>query len=230
MIGIIGAMGEEIELVKEHLQDPKSIISGGVEYFQGVLQGKPVVLCKTGIGKVNAAIAASAMIYLFQVKKIIFTGVAGSVEPSLVLGDIIIATDCLYHDMDATSMGWKPAEIPDGSVSIFPCDPKMSEVFYQAASNAYQDNRIYKGRIVTGDQFIADTMKVESFYKLYNAYAVDMESAAVAHVAFRYQIPCCIIRCISDKANDGASIDYPVFFAEAAKRSAFLVVSCVKEL
>lgn len=229
LIGIIGAMEEEVVLIKETMVRPKIHRIGGVDFYQGILGGKTAVLCKAGVGKVNAAYAASVLILYFRVDALIFTGVAGAASPALKVGGIVVATDCLYHDMDASAMGWKLSEIPDGSISLFPCHAALSETLCRAALNAGLPP-VYRGRLVTGDQFIADTEKVQELHRIFKAFAVDMEGAAVAHVALKSKVPCAIIRSISDKADDGAGMDYSNFMHSTAQNSAALVAAGIRLL
>lgn len=228
-IGIIGAMEEEVYLIKETMVRMEVGRIGGLEFYRGPLNGRDVVLCKTGVGKVNAAYSASVLILCFKVNALIFTGVAGAASPELDLGGIVAATDCLYHDMDASAMGWKVSEIPDGSLSLFPCDAALSEILCKAALHAGLPP-VHRGRIVTGDQFVADSEKVRELHRRFNACAVDMESAAVAHIALKNKVPCAIIRSISDKADDGASVDYSHFMHRAAQDSAALVTAGIRLL
>ena len=230
MIGLVGAMEEEIILLKEHMQNVESILYAGVTFYQGQLTGKSVVLCKSGVGKVNAACAALFMSLHFKATSLVFSGIAGGVSPSVNIGDIVVADDALYHDMDATAMGWKLSEIPDGSASLFMCNPELSTIFVKHGKQLFGEGAIHRGRIVSGDQFIADKEKVAIFRQKFQAVAVDMESAAFAHAASKLHIPFCIIRSISDKSDDSASIDYPTFADESAKRSSQLIVDAVASI
>lgn len=229
MLGIIGAMPEEISLVLENMTDITSTKKGTITYYSGKIGNKKVTLCQSGIGKVNSALVATTLIYAFHVDTIIFTGVAGGVFNDLDLGDIVIGTDFLYHDFDATAIGYKLSEIPDDNeISIFYSDNKLSQEITDLAIKMFGEKKIFRGRIVSGDEFVASKEKIDELQKLFNAYATDMESAPVAHVANKCEIPCCIIRAISDKADGIAAETYTNFFTEAAKNSAALVVEFCK--
>ncbi|MGL5721391.1 MAG: 5'-methylthioadenosine/adenosylhomocysteine nucleosidase [Brevinema sp.] len=227
MIGLVGAMEEEIVLLREHVEDIKTTLYAGITFCHGKINGKPIVLCKSGVGKVNAACAALLMTLHFNATSLIFSGIAGGVASDVNIGDIVVAEDTLYHDMDATAMGWKLSEIPDGSTSLFPCNPELSSIIEIHGKSLFGEDAIHRGRIVSGDQFIADKEKVAFFRQKFQAVAVDMESAAFAHAASKLHVPCCIIRSISDKSDDSASVDYPTFANESAQRSSQLIVNSI---
>ena len=230
MLGIIGAMPEEIVLVLENMENPSKSIKGHITYYTGKLGNQQVVVCQSGIAKVNSALVAATLIYSFDVTAIVFTGVAGGVYQELNLGDIVIGTDFLYHDFDATAIGYKLSQIPDDNeVSIFQSDTQLSQKFTDLAIEMFRKDKIYRGRIVSGDDFVASQVKINKLRELFDAYATDMESASVAHVSNKCNIPCCIIRAISDKADGVAADTYTNFFKEAAKNSATLVVEFTKK-
>ena len=226
MLGVIGAMSEEISLVLENMTGVSSIKKGTITYHKGKIGNQEVVLCQSGIGKVNSALVAATLVYVFGVKAIIFTGVAGGVYDKLNLGDIVIGTDFLYHDFDATAVGYQLGQIPDDKEkSIFHADTQFSNKFFDIAQKMFGEDKVYQGRIVSGDVFVASQEALDILRKLFDAYATDMESASVAHVANKCEVPCCVIRAISDKGDDVAEDTYHNFFAEAARNSAALVVA-----
>lgn len=226
MLGIIGAMPEEIALVLGNMTQVSETQKGSRTYYQGTLGQQKVVLCESGIGKVNSALTAATLIYVFNVKAIVFTGVAGGVLPSLNLGDLVIGTNFLYHDFDATAVGYQLSQIPDDNESsIFYANETLSQQFTDLAVELFGSNKVYRGRIVSGDEFVASQEKIQQLQTLFDAYATDMESASVAHVANKCHIPCCIIRAISDKSDGVAAETYTNFFKEAAKNAALLVVA-----
>ncbi|MGL4394091.1 MAG: 5'-methylthioadenosine/adenosylhomocysteine nucleosidase [Brevinema sp.] len=224
MFGIIGAMAEEIVLIKEHMNDIVTTTIGDVEFHQGHINNQKIILCQSGIGKVNAAFASTLLIFHFKVKAILFSGVAGGVKPELNIADLVIGTDFLHHDVDATALGYKISELPDGYLSLFHADKKLSKMIFDIAGDLFGSEKVFEGRIISGDQFIASYDKIKEFQTLYNAYAVDMESSAVAHIANKSGVPCCVIRSISDKADGEANEIYSSFFRDAALKSAQLVV------
>ncbi|MGL5956896.1 MAG: 5'-methylthioadenosine/adenosylhomocysteine nucleosidase [Brevinema sp.] len=230
MLGIIGAMPEEISLVLENMNHVEVQDLAHTRYYQGVIENYPVVLCQSGIGKVNSALAAAALIYVYHVDSLVFTGVAGGVYKEIQLGDLVIGTDFLYHDFDATAIGYQLSQIPDDNEkSIFYSDPSLSQKFTDLAIELLGQERVFRGRIVSGDDFVASSEKINKLRDLFDAYAVDMESAPVAHVANKCAIPCCVIRSISDKADGEAAETYTGFFQEAATYSATLVTEFCKK-
>ncbi|MGL4388056.1 MAG: 5'-methylthioadenosine/adenosylhomocysteine nucleosidase [Brevinema sp.] len=229
MFGIIGAMAEEIELIKKHIENMHTTTIGDVEFHQGHINNQKIVLCQSGIGKVNSSFATTLLIFHFKVKAILFSGVAGAVNPELNIADLVIGTDFLDHDVDATALGYKPSELPDGYLSLFQSDKKLSKIIFDIATNLFSVEKISRGRIISGDQFIASHDKIKKFQTLYNAFAVDMESSPVAHVANKAKIPCCVIRSISDKADGKASEIYESFFRDAAEKSAQIVIELYKK-
>ncbi len=230
MLGIIGAMPEEISLVLENMDNVEEKQLGQVKYYLGKIHGKDTALCQSGIGKVNSAMVATTLIHVFKADAIVFTGVAGGVLKDIKLGDIVIGTDFLYHDFDATAIGYKLSQIPDkNEESVFHSDPDLSKKFELLADKLFGKDKVFRGRIVSGDDFVASADKIQKLRTLFDAYAVDMESAPVAHVCNKNNIPCCIIRSISDNADDEAGETYSGFFEEAAKNSAKLVIEYCKE-
>lgn len=229
MIGVIGAMPQEIELIKKNMSEIDTQTIGSMQYHIGKIYDEPIVLCLSGIGKANAAAAATILIHVFKAQALIFTGVAGGVQPYLNMGDIVIGTDFLYHDFDVQALGYAISEIPDEKISLFPASTFISETVLEIARKAFGSHCIHYGRIVSGDQFVADNEKIIFFREQFNAFAVDMESAAVAHIAYKNNIPCCIIRSVSDKADSDASTTYDNFFAGAAQKSSYIVMQLVKQ-
>lgn len=229
MLGIIGAMKEEIDLIQSHIQGLKIITIDQIEFYTGTLNNKYITLCQSGIGKVQSAHATTLLIHKFQSTAIIFTGVAGGIQPYLNLGDLVIGTEFLYHDFDATPLGYKSTEIPDNSCSLFIADQKISDRITKIAISLFGQAKVHRGKIISGDQFIASHEKIQEFRTLYHAFAVDMESASVAHIAQKSGIPCCIIRSISDKADGKASSTYNHFFKDVAQNAASLLLEFTKQ-
>ncbi|MDQ0339808.1 adenosylhomocysteine nucleosidase [Caldalkalibacillus uzonensis] len=228
LIGIMGAMTEEIELFLEAMTDVKKNVRAGITFYQGRLYGSDVVLCQSGVGKVNASVCTQILIDDYQVKYIIFTGVAGGVAPELNIGDIVISTECQQHDIDASPVGFKKGEIPFAETSVFAADPYLIKL---AESYRPEDEtiQVVKGKVLSGDQFIADPEQVAELYKTFNGSCVEMEGAAVAQVCHLNQIPFVIIRSLSDKADREAKVNFTEFTKVAAKRSYELVNHMLKQ-
>lgn len=218
MIGIIGAMDEEIVRFKQGLSSTQESVKAGITFYSGKFYGKDVVLCKSGVGKVNASVCTQIIIDNFKVDKVIFTGVAGALNPILEIGDIVVSNDCGHHDMDATALGFQRGEIPFSNKSIFNADPKLIELAVQASSKVIEGKSI-TGRILSGDQFIADRQVVKSLHEDLHGDCTEMEGAAVAQVCDMFEVPFVIVRSMSDKADGSAHINFPEFTKLASQRS-----------
>jgi len=230
MIGIIGAMHEEIIELKglvKNLEEEKLL---GMSFFKGQLEGKEIVLVEGGIGKVNAAVCTTLLIEKFKIEKLIFTGVAGGTNPKIEVGDIVISDELIEHDFDCTAFGLKHGEIPRMDSSIFKSDSKLVKLAKDSAEKIFSKEKIYIGRIVSGDQFVAEPQKINWLRETYNSECTEMEGAAVAHVCHMFNLPFVILRSISDKANDDAKTDFQEFVKLAAKNSKNLVVEMVKKI
>ena len=222
-IGIIGAMDLEVEHLKSEIQISRIVDKAGMEFYTGTLKGVDVVIVRSGIGKVNAGLCAQILADVFQVTHIINTGVAGSLNTKLDIGDILISKDALYHDMDVRIFGYQLGEVPQMGCREFKADKAMIEAAVSSCKEVNPDIHVEVGRILSGDQFISDKAKKETLIADFQGDCTEMEGAAIAHSAYLNKIPFVIIRAISDKADDSAEMDYPTFEREAAKHSAKLV-------
>ncbi len=222
-IGIIGAMDLEVEHLKGEMQISRIVDKAGMEFYTGTLKGVDVVIVRSGIGKVNAGLCAQILTDVFQVTHIINTGVAGSLNAKLDIGDILISKDALYHDMDVRIFGYQLGEVPQMGCREFKADKAMIEAAVSSCKEVNPDIHVEVGRILSGDQFISDKAKKETLIADFQGDCTEMEGAAIAHSAYLNKIPFVIIRAISDKADDSAEMDYPTFEREAAKHSAKLV-------
>lgn len=222
MIGIIGAMSEEVESLKKSMTIESKKTMAAMEFFKGELFGKSAVVVVSGIGKVNAAVCTQILCDIYSVDTIINVGVAGGVDTLVNPGDVVIATSLVQHDMDCSVFGDKLGQVPRMDVYDFKCDEKLVEI----ASNIKLQNpnaKLIKGIIATGDQFIADTEKVRWISSTFNAAAVEMESASIAQVAYLNKKPFVIVRSISDNANTGAHIDFAEFVPVAVSNSTEII-------
>lgn len=222
-IGIIGAMDLEVEHLKSEMQISRIVDKAGMEFYTGTLKGVDVVIVRSGIGKVNAGLCAQILADVFQVTHIINTGVAGSLNAKLDIGDILISRDALYHDVDVRIFGYQLGEVPQMGCREFKADKAMIEAAVSSCKEVNPDIHVEVGRILSGDQFISDKAKKETLIADFQGDCTEMEGAAIAHSAYLNKIPFVIIRAISDKADDSAEMDYPTFEREAAKHSARLV-------
>lgn len=229
-IGIIGAMELEVEELKSAMTVSGIVKKAKMEFYEGTLNGASVVIVRSGIGKVNAALCTQILVDLFDVTHIINTGVAGSLNASLDIGDILISRDALHHDVDVTIFGYKPGEVPQIGVREFVADEKLVALAKAACEKVNPDVHAVIGRVVSGDQFISGNEIKEKLIREYQGDCAEMEGASIAHGAFLNGIPFVIIRAISDKADNSAQMDYPQFETAAAKHSAALVEELVGQL
>jgi len=222
-IGIIGAMELEVETLKAKMSTTQIITKAGMDFYEGTLNGVAVVIVRSGVGKVNAALCTQILADLFSVSHIINTGVAGSLNAALDIGDILISRDALHHDMDVTIFGYQPGEVPQMGCQAFPADEKLAVLTREVCEEVNPDIRAVIGRVVSGDQFISDKAVKSRLIDVFHGDCAEMEGASIAHGAYLNHIPFVIIRAISDKADDSAEMEYPVFERAAAKHSARLV-------
>lgn len=230
IIGIIGAMNEEVVELQALMNDIQEEKIGNSSFFKGSLKGKNVVLVECGIGKVNAAICATLMKKYFNVDLLLFTGVAGGVNPNINIGDIVIGTDLVEHDFDATAFGYELGQIPRMAEYKFKADENLKNIAYSSAVKAFGKEKVWEGRIVSGDQFVASPEKIKWLRETFDAYCTEMEGAAVAHVCYTFNLPFLVIRAISDKADDDAKVDYPEFVKLAAKNSKTIIEGILENI
>ena len=230
MIGIIGAMEVEVEALKAKMQNVKIMEKASMEFYQGTLEGKEVVIVRSGIGKVNAGICTQILADVYQVEAVINTGIAGSLKNEINIGDIVLSKDALQHDMDCRHFGYDWGVIPQMKESVFAADEKLREIAKECCKEVNPDIEVFEGRVVSGDQFISDKEKKEFLIQTYGGYCTEMEGAAIAQAAYLNQIPFLIIRAISDKADDSAHMDYPEFEAKAARHCVNLVEAICQKL
>lgn len=222
-IGIIGAMEEEVKALREKLTDAKLLRKASMDFYSGMLNGVEAVVVRSGIGKVNAGICTQILADVYQVDAVINTGIAGSLKAEINIGDIVISTDTLQHDMDATGFGYEPGVIPQMETSCFQADEELIQKAKAACKEAVPDIRIFIGRVVSGDQFISDRSVKARIAEQFDGMCTEMEGAAIAQAAYLNHIPFVIIRAISDKADDSATVDYPTFERQAIAHSVALV-------
>ncbi len=229
MIGIIGAMEIEVEKIREQITDGKMTSKAGMEFYTGTLYGKEVTVVRSGVGKVNAGICTQILIDLFQADAIINTGIAGSLKNEINIGDIVLSTDALQHDVDASGFGYAPGVIPQMKESVFQGDKHLIELA-EKCQKVCPKIHFFKGRVISGDQFISDKKKKEQLAKDFQGFCTEMEGAAIAQAAYLNQVPFLIVRAISDKADDSAAMDYPAFEAMAVENSVKLLSAMVQSM
>lgn len=230
MIGIIGAMDEEVAKVKEQMSDVEIKTIAGMDFYKGTMCHKETVVVRSGIGKVNAAVCSQILADQYHVTAIINTGIAGSLRNEINIGDVVLSTDAIHHDMDASGFGYPVGQIPSMDVLSFPADKHLLEVAQSCCEKAVPGIGVHTGRIVSGDQFISDKQKKQWLTDTFDGYCTEMEGAAIAQAAYLNNIPCLIIRAISDKADDSAEMDYAEFEAAAIRNSVKLLTAMIQEL
>lgn len=229
-IGIIGAMEEEVAALREKLADVKLLRKASMDFYSGTFHGMEAVVVRSGIGKVNAGICTQILADVYGVDAVINTGIAGSLRAEINIGDIVISTDTLQHDMDATGFGYEPGVIPRMETSCFQADAGLIGKARAACAEAVPEIQVFTGRIVSGDQFISDKGVKARITEQFGGMCTEMEGAAIAQTAWLNQIPFVIIRAISDKADDSATMDYPAFERQAIAHSVALVENLIGRL
>lgn len=230
MIGIIGAMDQEVSQIVEAMTNAETKEIAGMKFNSGKFCGKDVIVVKSGIGKVNAAMCAQILATNFNVNTLINTGIAGSLKAEINIGDIVLSTDALQHDVDATNFGYELGMIPGMKNSIFEASKDLIEKAETACKKENPELGVFKGRVVSGDQFVSDKDTKKKIVNNFQGYCTEMEGAAIAQVAFLNNIPFLIIRAISDKADDSASMDYDTFEKKAIENSVKLLTSLISEI
>ncbi len=232
-IGIIAAMEVEKAMLSIFLKEEQPPVKiAGMDFTEGKIEGIPVVLVKSGVGKVNAALCTQILCSYFSVDFIINSGVAGAMAEGLGIFDLVVSSDAVYHDVDASDFGYRPTEIPQMTCSNFLADKKL----VQAIKNAFEKDKFFRpyklieGRIASGDQFVSDPKLKQSIKELCNPACVEMEGAAIAHAAYLNSKPFVIIRCMSDMAEEGVDSPEPFNEEKAADMSARLVRDFLLEL
>ena len=227
-IGIIGAMDEEVAILKEKIQNREDLTIGKSEFSIGKIDNIDVVLLKSGIGKVNAAVGTTLLLDHFKPDYVINTGSAGGYHTELDVGDIVISTDVRHHDVDVTVFGYEYGQVPQMPPGFTP-DKSLIEKAEKAA-RGITDIKVAKGLIVTGDSFMHDPERVEFVRgKFTDLYAVEMEAAAIAQVCHLFNVPFVIIRALSDIAGKDSNVSFDKFLEKAALHSSALILNVVGE-
>ena len=229
-IGIIGAMEVEVATLKSNMTVKNTVKKASMEFYEGTIGNTDVVVVRSGIGKVNAGICVQILIDLFNVTHVINTGIAGSLNADINIGDIVLSTDACYHDVDVTVFGYKKGEIPQIGAATFEADKELREKAKASIKKAAPDIGVFEGRVCSGDQFISSAEVKDAIIKEHGGLCTEMEGAAIAQASYLNNTPFLIIRAISDKADGGAEVDYPTFEAKAAKDCAAIVMEIIAEL
>jgi adenosylhomocysteine nucleosidase len=228
-VAIIGAMEEEVQILRNKLEGGTVEEVAGCEFSTGNIQGVEIILLKSGIGKVNAAMSTTILLQQYQPDYVINTGSAGGFLKTLNVGDVVISSEVRHHDVDVTAFGYEYGQVP-GLPPAF----KANELLVEAAKQAVHElanTQVVEGTIATGDSFMNDPERVEFVRsKLPNLYAVEMEAAAVAQVCHQFNVPFVVIRALSDIAGKESNVSFDQFLQKAALHSSEVVVSMVQQL
>ena len=227
-IGIIGAMEQEVAKIKEKMQDVTITSRARMDFYEGTLEGKKVVVVRSGIGKVNAGMCTQILADVFGVEAVINTGIAGSLNAKIDIGDIVLSEDALQYDMDATNFGYELGQVPRLDTLAFKANEDLIRHAKECCAKVNPDIQVFTGRVVTGDQFISQQNKKVWLSETFGGCCTEMEGAAIAQACYLNHIPFLIIRAISDKADDSAVMDYPAFEAQAIIHSVRLVTEMIR--
>lgn len=222
-IGIIGAMESEVEQLKERMDVAGVRRKASMEFVRGTLSGHPAVVVRSGVCKVNAAVCVQILKDDFDVDAVVNTGIAGSLDARIDIGDLVVSTDVVHHDVDASALGYAPGRIPYLETDAFEADETLVRAALRANETANPGLSAFRGRIASGECFVGSGEAKKRIRDTFGALCVEMEGAAVAQTAWLNQIPFVIIRAISDKADDSAAMDYGEFEKLAIAHSVRLV-------
>jgi adenosylhomocysteine nucleosidase len=228
-IAIIGAMEEEVALLREKISNREQQTIAGCEFTTGNMDGAEVILLRSGIGKVNAAMSTTILLDRFKPDYVINTGSAGGFHPDLNVGDVIISSEVRHHDVDVTAFGYEYGQVPQ-LPAAFEANSGLVEIA-EAAATEIGSVQVVKGLIATGDSFMNDPKRVDAIRdKFLNLQAVEMEAAAIAQVSYQFGIPFAIIRSLSDIAGKESDVSFEQYLEKAALHSASLVMKIVEKL
>lgn len=226
-VAIVGAMDEEVKRLTAVLSDPIAEDAGPFMVSRGRIEGVDVFVARCGIGKVNAAALTQYLISL-GANCVIFTGVAGALDPALRVGDLVIGAEAVQHDVDVTALDYAPGEVP-GSGTVFEADARLVRLARDAAGTL-EGVRTVVGRVASGDVFVAGAAASERIRKVFGASCAEMEGAACAQVCSSWGTPFVVVRSISDTADHDANVDFRAFTAVAAERAESLVRAMLRRL
>lgn len=228
MIGIIGAMQTEVELLISKIEGAEKRTVSGIDFYSGKIEKRDVVVAKCGIGKVFAAICAQTMILEYKVSLIINTGVGGAISDELEIGDIAVSSSVVQHDMDTSAIGDPVGLISGINIIEISADKKTAEVVLTAADKL--SFRCLTGIVASGDRFIAGAENKKKISDAFGALVCEMEGAAIGQVCYVNEVPFLVVRAVSDKADGTSGVDYMTFVASAAEKNARLVLEAIKNI
>ena len=226
-LAITSAMDVEMELYLDRCDIRESTTKAGLTFHEATWHGHDLVLVRAGVGKVNAALCTQILIDAFDADAVICTGSAGAVNPALNIGDIVVAEDCVQHDVVVKFLGLPRGQIPFTDFRFFTTDPALRN---RALEVDLPDHRITSGRVLTGDRFIEDDADRQQLLKELDGDCVEMEGGAVGQVCAVNDVPFLIVRAISDRADGTSDVDFDAFLKEAAHSSAQIVLQTLEAL
>jgi adenosylhomocysteine nucleosidase len=229
MYGFICALDVEVEGIKQNMTGRTDETIAKITYSRGIIDGEEVVCCECGMGKVNAAMSTQIMIDRYHPDAIINSGIAGSLSSDIRIGDLVISDDCVQHDMDGREMGDPLGQIQfnDGVQTYFPADKATADRLAAACADL-DDTVVFRGRIASGDIFIASHSRREEVAAAFGALACEMEGASVGHVCYRNSVPFAILRCISDDFNENDYVDYMRFRNIAGEKAVKVILAFLR--
>lgn len=230
LIGIIGAMEKEVAELKSRMDEVSVVEKAGMAFCRGTLMGRPAVVVQSGVGKVNAGICTEILAEVFHVDYVLNTGIAGSLENQINIGDIVVSTDAVQHDVDATVWGYNKGQIPGMEVTAFPADEKLVRLAEKVCREVNPEIGVWPGRVVSGDSFISDMAAKRRLKADFGGLCCEMEGAAIAQGAWLNHVPFLIIRVISDKADGSAVNDDNQFEDKVIRHCVRLVCGMIREL
>lgn len=227
-VGIIGAMEQEVTLLRDKIENRQTLTLAGCEIYTGTLNGVEVALLKSGIGKVAAALGTTLLLQLCKPDVVINTGSAGGLAPTLKVGDIVVSDEVRYHDADVTAFGYEPGQMAS-CPAAFVADDKLITAAEMVIKQL--DLNAVRGLVVSGDAFINGAAPLERIRTTFpQAIAVEMEATAIGHVCHQFKVPFVVVRAISDVADQESHLSFDEFLSVAAKQSSLMVENLLVQL
>ena len=230
MTGLIGAMDAEVDEILAGMTEDRSETVSGITYHIGRIGGKDCVVAKCGVGKVAAAVCAQTMILKYAPSAVINVGIAGGIGLGIHIGDIVVSSGLVQHDMDTSAVGDEKGLISGLNLVVIPASKSLAELTVRTAEQLCGKSRVHLGIIATGDQFISDREHLERIRDEFGACACEMEGGSIAQVCYLNGVDFTVIRAVSDNANESAAVSYEKFFKESAHTAAELVAALLPQL
>ena len=229
-VGIIGAMDQEVALLREQMSDVETLSLAGCEFYSGNLAGQSVVLTRSGIGKVAASVATTLLLERFAPDCVLNTGSAGGFDPELHIGDVVISSEVRHHDVDVTAFGYEIGQVPR-MPAAFIADERLKAIAQAAVAELHEGIQCKEGLICTGDQFMCDPARIAKARADFPTMAaVEMEGAAIAQVCHQFGIPFVITRSLSDIAGKESPESFDAYLETASLHSSAMVIAMLKRM